>query len=133
MGLIFGRTDAAKNMWKTAKKNFEKKTGKKKPSKKFLGAFRKSSGLESAIDAVDQLQLAVWDARTQKEFDKSKATFLKVYAILNKKADQYVKVLEASAEGDYKEFKPEVLELQSKLKSGVKSLLNNLRNRNDFE
>ena len=34
--------------WKKSKKEFESLTGKKKPSEKVFGLFRKSSGLESA-------------------------------------------------------------------------------------
>lgn len=39
--------------WKATKKNFEAKTKKKKPSEKFLGAFGKSSGIETALKALD--------------------------------------------------------------------------------
>lgn len=39
--------------WTTAKKNFEEKTKEKKPSEKFWGIFRKSSGLEKACKALD--------------------------------------------------------------------------------
>jgi hypothetical protein len=39
--------------WTTAKKTFETKTKEKKPSEKFMGYFRKSSGLESACKALD--------------------------------------------------------------------------------
>ena len=39
--------------WKHAKENFERVTGKSKPSEKFLGAFRKSSGIEDACKLLD--------------------------------------------------------------------------------
>lgn len=39
--------------WKHAKENFERVTGKGKPSEKFLGAFRKSSGIEDACKLLD--------------------------------------------------------------------------------
>lgn len=39
--------------WKDAKKKFETATGKKKPSEKVMGAFRKSSGLEKACAGLD--------------------------------------------------------------------------------
>src|SRR5688572_9919554 len=40
--------------WKAAKKQFENATGKKKPSEKFLGVFRESSGIEGACKKLDQ-------------------------------------------------------------------------------
>lgn len=39
--------------WKRAKEGFERATGKSKPSEKFLGAFRKSSGIEDACKLLD--------------------------------------------------------------------------------
>jgi hypothetical protein len=42
------------NEWKTIKKRYEAATGKSKPSEKFLGLFRKSSGIEKAAEAVDK-------------------------------------------------------------------------------
>jgi hypothetical protein len=40
--------------WQTAKKAFETATGKKKPSEKFVGVFRKSTGLESVTKGLDE-------------------------------------------------------------------------------
>jgi hypothetical protein len=40
--------------WMDAKKEFESLTGKKKPSESFLKVFRKSSGVESALEACDK-------------------------------------------------------------------------------
>jgi hypothetical protein len=133
MGLIFGRSTIAKDTWNKAKKAFEAKTGKKKPSKKFLGAFRKSSGLESAIDDVDQLSLKVWDAATQKDFDKAKANFDKGIKKLKAATADYVKVLETSAEGDYAEFKEDVIALKNELLKQVTYLETKWSNRNGFK
>lgn len=40
--------------WKDAKKHFEDKTKEKKPTEKFWGIFRKSSGLEKACKSLDE-------------------------------------------------------------------------------
>src|SRR5205823_3494103 len=40
--------------WKAGKKDFETETGKKKPSEKVLGAFRKSTGVDNALAALDK-------------------------------------------------------------------------------
>ncbi|MEJ8476708.1 hypothetical protein [Roseibium algae] len=40
--------------WKKSKKYFETESGKKKPTEKFLGFFRKSSGVSSAFEALDK-------------------------------------------------------------------------------
>lgn len=134
MGFIFGRTDAAKNEWKETKKNFEKATGRKKPSDKFLGAFRKSSGLESAIDSIDQLSLKVWDAKTQKDYDKAKADFLKSHQKLEKQAQTYIDLLEESAKdgGDYADVKDDVFTLRDALLKQVAYIKSSMKNRNDF-
>ncbi|MFO0901873.1 MAG: hypothetical protein U0939_02665 [Pirellulales bacterium] len=42
-----------KQDWKGGKKDFEASTGSKKPSEKLLAGFRKSSGIEDALDALD--------------------------------------------------------------------------------
>jgi hypothetical protein len=50
--------------WKQAKDLFEKTTGRKKPSDKALGFFRKSSGIEDALKSLDK-------ARTRDEMERS--------------------------------------------------------------
>jgi hypothetical protein len=40
--------------WAKAKKDFESATGKKKPSAKFLGVFRKPSGIEAVCKSFDK-------------------------------------------------------------------------------
>lgn len=72
--------------WMIAKRLFETATGKKKPSKKFLGSFKMSSGLE---DACKDLEKAIAQPspdriiKAEKKFDKAAADYLKV---LNKAA-----------------------------------------------
>jgi len=40
--------------WKLIKKNFEGETGKKKPSAKFIGVIKKSTGMETACGNIDK-------------------------------------------------------------------------------
>ncbi|MDX2131076.1 MAG: hypothetical protein SFY69_03370 [Planctomycetota bacterium] len=54
--------------WKTAKKSFETMTHKKKPTDKFLGVFRKGTGVEEALKSLDK-------AKTGAELTKALATF----------------------------------------------------------
>lgn len=133
MGMIFGRSTSAKDRWNAAKKAFETATGKKKPSKMFLGSFRKSSGIESAIDDLDQIGLLVWDAKTQKDYDKAKASYLKGAEKLKKAAQAYIKVLESAGDGEYKAFKAEVDKLKDALMKQVTSMSTDYKNRNDFK
>src|SRR4051812_38550000 len=54
MGLIFGRfVGGVLDDWKDAKKDYERITGKSKPTKTLLG-IRRSTGIESALDAFNQ-------------------------------------------------------------------------------
>ncbi|MDE2006033.1 MAG: hypothetical protein KGI51_05645 [Rhodospirillales bacterium] len=46
--------DSYAKEWKQIKTNFEKATGKKKPSEKFMGVFDKASGLTPAATAFDK-------------------------------------------------------------------------------
>lgn len=54
--------------WKTAKKNFETATHKKKPTDKFLGVFRKGTGVEESLKNLDK-------AKTGAEITKALASF----------------------------------------------------------
>lgn len=72
---------AFKEDWKAAKKKFEDATGKKKPTEKFVAAFRASSGLEKALAKVDELIKAEnWEAAVvaQKDFTKIATAYIKV-------------------------------------------------------
>jgi hypothetical protein len=59
------------DQWKAAKTKFEAATGRKKPSEKFMGLFRKSSGVESAVKKLD--------AAIAKKLPKELATALDEY------------------------------------------------------
>ena len=129
---FFGRSEYAIKSWRASKKKFKATTGKKKPSEKFLVAFRKSSGVESAVDSVDQLRLKVWDAKSQKEYDKAKAKLLTGCAKLKKVVNAYALVLEKAAAGDYKAYKPAIDTLKQELFDLVNYLSTEMENRNGF-
>jgi|GEM_PF-1053130 len=86
--------------WKTAKTNFTKVTGKKKPTEKFLGFFRKRTGVEAAL----------------KNFDKAKTFAQKEKACLVtfKSKESYAKVLNASIR-ENTDIKAELTKLKSTL------------------
>lgn len=72
--------------WQNAKARFENATGKKKPGKKFLGAFRMSTGVEAACKLMTEaIESPSKDriAKAEKAFEKAAADYLKV---LNKAA-----------------------------------------------
>jgi methyl-accepting chemotaxis protein len=58
--------------WKTCKDLFEKKAGKK-PSEKFLGVFRKSSGMEDGANGLD----TALQKLDPKEIDKAREKYIK--------------------------------------------------------
>lgn len=60
--------------WKQAKKDFETLTGKKKPTEKVLGLFRKSTGLEDALKACD----TALDKKDAPKLEKATAELKKV-------------------------------------------------------
>jgi hypothetical protein len=67
--------------WKTAKTAFENATNKKKPSEKFLGVFRKGSGIETALKSVD-------DAKTADDLKKALLKFNTAYTAYIKELDK---------------------------------------------
>jgi hypothetical protein len=72
--------------WKAAKTKFAAATGKKKPSEKFMGFYRKSSGVEGAlkkIDAAIAKKLPNELATALEEYRKTHATY---YATMHKAA-----------------------------------------------
>lgn len=74
------------DQWKTAKTKFKEATGKKKPSEKFMGFYRKSAGLEGAlkkIDAAVAKKLPDDLATALEEYRKAHATY---YATMLKAA-----------------------------------------------
>lgn len=78
--------------WKSAKVIFEGATKKKKPTEKFLGVFRKGTGIDAALKKADA-------AKTASELRKALAEF-------QKEAENYTKTLKAAA-ADPKSVKPE--------------------------
>jgi hypothetical protein len=77
------------DQWKTAKKLFETATGKKKPGPKFAGAFRQSTGLESATKNLDAALLKR-DAAT---LDRAEKDFVAAW-------ERYTASLERAAKDD---------------------------------
>jgi hypothetical protein len=77
----------AKEHWKKVKTEFETNTGKKKPSAKLSGFFRKSAGLEPALDRIDK-------AKTKEDLKAACNEF-------SKKKEQYVEVLKANQTDPY--------------------------------
>jgi len=78
--------------WKTAKSEFETATNKKKPTEKFLGVFRKGTGIESSLKSLD-------GAKKGAEIKKALAEFKTGYT-------SYIKLLTDTA-NDPKNVKPE--------------------------
>jgi hypothetical protein len=86
--------------WKLCKKTFEAKAGKK-PSEKFLGVFRKSSGMEDAAKGLD----TALQKLDPKEIDKAVAKYTTTSA-------SYRKLLEgASKEDKGDDYKGALVEL----------------------
>jgi exonuclease VII small subunit len=93
--------------WKRAKENFERATGRSKPSEKFWGAFRKSSGIEDACKLLDtaeasgnQQKMVQAEAAYSKAFNAYNATLAK--ALAGEKGAEYkaeVKKLQDTLEG----------------------------------
>ena len=76
------------NEWKASKAEFEAKTGKKKPAKKVLKVFRKSSGIEKSLKKLDKTFAAIDNRnitfkavskfeKALKSFDKTKNKYIK--------------------------------------------------------
>lgn len=79
-------------VWKAAKTKFETSTSKKKPTEKFLGVFRKGTGIESSVKALDA-------AKKGDEIRKALASFKSAYT-------GYITLLDTAAK-DPKSVKPE--------------------------
>lgn len=83
--------------WTSAKKQFETATGKKKPSQGFLGAFKKSSGLETATKGLDKA-LANFDAKTAAKAEADYTKAWQGYLSILEKADKDDKDADYKAE-----------------------------------
>ena len=80
--------------WMIAKRLFETATGKKKPGKKFLGAFKMSSGVEEACKGLEK----AIESPSGDRIAKAEKSF-------NKAAEDYLKVLRKAARGIELELK----------------------------
>lgn len=99
--------------WKAAKEEFEKATGKKKPSEKILGSFRKTAGLDNALDELDK---ACKEAKP--------SAYRKAYKAFLKQSADYLKVLNAALASD-----KAADEVYEKKTSGLKDMLSSLKTR----
>jgi len=102
--------------WNQAKRNFEARTGAKKPSAKTMLGFKKQSGLEGGLKSIDATFMAI-----KKETDvKKKGQLVDKFAAEIKSFDAkvaaYVKVLVAVIEtADKAKVKPELDVLEKQL------------------
>lgn len=116
--------------WKEAKKNFEAMTGKKKPSTTFLGSFRKSSGIESAVKALDaatrkssveDLEKAIKDyKKAASDYGKTVANAAKVSV---KETDMPVDLSESAEAPDYKKWVEQLLRMLNQIRSEAEKIL----------
>jgi len=81
------------NEWKSSKAEFKAKTGKKKPAKTVLKAFRKSSGIDKSLKALDKSFAAI---DTSKITVKAVKRFEKSLKKFDAKKDAYIKHLKAA-------------------------------------
>lgn len=98
--------------WKRAKESFERVTGRSKPSDKFMGAFRKASGIEDACKLLDtaessgnQQKMVQAEAAYSKAFNAYNTTLTK--ALAGERGAEYkseVKKLQDTLEGFLEEF-----------------------------
>lgn len=105
----------SKTLWKAIKLKFEGTVGKKKPSEKLFGVFRKSSGLESAFEAVDKAT-----AEFEKKLAELKAAHEKVvkaHAATAGKQQEFFKVVAdgLKSEGQSEVYKDAVRTMQTEL------------------
>ena len=78
------------DQWKAAKQRFETSTGRKKPTEKVLGAFRKGTGIEAAARVLD---------KAVEERDQER--IVKAATELAKAANTYIGVLRAAAKEEH--------------------------------
>ena len=102
--------------WKFIKKNYEKATGKKKPSAKLDGATTKATGIQPAAKAFDAALKA-----------KDPAAAKKAYETIQSSADAYKKALVVAINGEDKaiadELKVLVLEVGNFAKEAKEKLM----------
>lgn len=91
--------------WTAAKKKFEQKTGESKPSDKFMGFFRKSSGLEKACKGLDD-SLAKKSLKGMQDAEAAYREASKSYSTL---------LMQTSTQDKGANFKSQLRELEQKL------------------
>ncbi|MTH99547.1 hypothetical protein [Roseibium sp. RKSG952] len=82
--------------WESKKKLFEAESGKKKPSEKYLGYFRKSSGVSSAFGTLDKAYEKVRSAKPDKRI-AALNTFEAALKAAERTCMDYMKILQKEA------------------------------------
>ncbi|MBP1852459.1 hypothetical protein [Rhizobium halophytocola] len=82
--------------WESKKTYFEQQSGKKKPSEKYYGVFRKGSGVSTAFDKMDKAYAKISSAQGAKRLQAIKEFEAAINAATKSGAD-YVKLLKAEA------------------------------------
>jgi len=85
--------------WEKVKKAFKTATGKKKPATKTLGAFRKSTGIESTLKKMDQAFAPFRGLLLEPDFGPDDPQFTKFERTIsdyNTKMTAYLRVLQAA-------------------------------------
>jgi len=90
--------------WKTAKDVFLRDTGRKKPSDKFLGVFRKSAGIENACKGLDN---------ALKEFNVKGMT--KAVGVFEQAKDAYLTTLDRAQANEDENYQQQVTVLRGAL------------------
>lgn len=99
--------------WKRAKENFERATGKSKPSEKFLGAFRKTSGIEDVCKLLDTAEAS----GNQDKMLQAEAAYSKAFNAYN------TSLAKALAGEKGAEYKAEVKKLQDTLEGFLETFV----------
>ncbi len=86
--------------WAGLKKEFEKNTGKKKPSTKILGVFNKPSGVEAAMKDADKAFNAFNAEKDTKKKEQLGRQFKDCVAKARSSGANYLKVLDSAVKGE---------------------------------
>lgn len=113
--------------WAGLKKEFEKNTGKKKPSQKVMGVFKKPSGVESAMKDADKAFNAFNGEKDAKKKEQAGKLFKEQVAKAKVAGANYLKVLDAAVKGD-KEADSDYAKGVQMLSAAVDALLSSMDN-----